>query len=157
MYLLSGSIMMNYPNMALKLAQIYIISDNYKYEGSYLPLITNTPLHVVAQVRRAYSKYNNHTNCLLGKLISFNKVLRYRPKSAIRTNNYCLYAFILTLNFSCKVFRKCLRTESSIIIKFNPTNPTQSPHFHNKIEPQEITLTLHFGFLSVIKEIQTNK
>lgn len=29
--LLSGSIKMNYPNMALKLAQIYIIRNNYKY------------------------------------------------------------------------------------------------------------------------------
>ena len=104
------------------------------------------PLHRVTQVRRACSKCNNHTNSLLGKLISSNKVQRYRQKSAFRANNYYLCAFILTLNFSSKEFRKYLRTEFIIIIKFNPTNPTQSPHFHNKVEPQGITLYCTFWF-----------
>lgn len=136
MYLLSSSVKINY-HTALKLAQNLHKKQLWILRVISTVLLAASSLHLVTEVRRAYLKYYNHRNCLFGKLISSNKVQRYRHNSAFRTNNCYFFAFILTLDFSSEDCRECHGTESSIIIQFYPTNGTQSSHFHIKRNPRK--------------------
>lgn len=90
-------------------------------KGLTTALLPTPPLHTVNKVKRAYEKYNNHASYLLGKIIFSNEAENTDTNLLL---GQIMTAFILMLNFSSVEFRKCLITESSITIKFNPTNCT---------------------------------